>query len=61
MGIEYLYKCVKCKKVMPIIKALKDCSKEEYCPFCHLPMNRLFTPPIVMGLPNLPKDQKGNA
>jgi len=57
--IEYLYKCMKCKRVIPINKNLDDCSREERCPFCSLPMNRVYTPPIVMGLPNLPKDQGG--
>lgn len=49
MTIEYLYKCVKCKKVIPITKGIKDCGKEEHCPFCHMPMNRLYTPPIIFG------------
>jgi|GEM_PF-6286426 len=57
MAIEYLYKCVKCSKIVPVIKSLNDATREEHCPFCKLPMRRLYTPPILMGLPNLPQDQ----
>jgi DNA-directed RNA polymerase subunit RPC12/RpoP len=46
---EYLYRCVKCKKVVPIEKPLAKVGQQERCPFCHLPMIRLYTPPIILG------------
>lgn len=48
--MNYLYKCVKCKKVMPIdskdTRDKVDGSIAQHCPLCHMPLIRLYTDPI---------------
>lgn len=55
--MEYIYKCLQCFRIIPVKKPMEDSSRVEYCPFCKLPMNRCFTPPIVWGN-TVVKDQK---
>jgi predicted nucleic acid-binding Zn ribbon protein len=46
---EYLYKCVKCRKTIPITKPMVEASKTEHCPFCGMPMPRVYTPAMLQG------------
>jgi len=53
---EYLFRCVRCQKVLPLKLTLKELEKGQSCPFCGLPLTRLYTPPIVWG-ETVSKDQ----
>jgi hypothetical protein len=39
------YRCPKCKSVSPDVPTEV---KDQWCPYCGVQMNRIYTPPLVM-------------
>lgn len=45
MSFQCDFKCPKCKMVSPDVPTSV---KDQWCPYCGVPMNRIYTPPVVM-------------
>jgi len=43
----YPYSCIQCGRDYEIVKASKDCAREEVCEDCNLTLQRVYTVPMV--------------
>lgn len=45
--MRYVYHCRYCNLRQEVVKPMKDVKNTEFCINCQLPVDRVFTPPVI--------------